>query len=79
MREKLRQTVVGSANGHADNTVSCHHIMKHDVLLEKGKKKKKDRKRTEREKKTLETGKSFNLKIKYNLLSLKKIMFYKKN
>lgn len=29
------QTFVGSAYGNTNNTVSCHHIVKHDVLLEK--------------------------------------------
>lgn len=33
------QTIVGSAYRHTDNTVSCHHIVKHDVLLEKRNKK----------------------------------------
>lgn len=36
----IGQTVVASAYGHTDNTVGCHHIMKHDVLLERQRKEK---------------------------------------
>lgn len=42
IKEKVLQTVIGSAYGHTNNTVSCHHVMKHDVLLEKEKKDNND-------------------------------------
>lgn len=42
IKEKVLQTIIGSAYGHTNNTVSCHHVMKHDVLLEKEKKNNND-------------------------------------
>lgn len=34
-RQMKGQTIVGSAYRHTNDTVSCHHIVKHNVLLEK--------------------------------------------
>lgn len=35
LKKKNKQTIIGSAYRHTDNAVSCHHVMEHNILLEK--------------------------------------------